>query len=120
MRSVRKGPLAALVSQAARRTGYGLNTELPLVCGTIVGDRDRTVRPEEGLWPDAAQLVLPYTQRTLFRPRTARAVTHFFETGRFRMTGFGDPFKWRLDIMTDKPYGSSVHHLVIFMRSSRS
>ena len=86
MRSVRKGPLAALVSQAARRTGYGLNTELPLdICGTIVGDRDRTVRPEEGLLPGAAQLVLPYTHNELlFRPRTARAVTHFFETGRFK------------------------------------
>ena len=50
MRSVRKGPFAALVSQAARRTGYGLDSQLPLdICGTIVGRRDRTVRPEEGV-----------------------------------------------------------------------
>lgn len=53
--------------------------------GVILGEKDRTVRPEEGDLPDAdARLLLPVTHNQLILdPRVAGAIDRFVTHGRF-------------------------------------
>jgi len=86
-RRMRASLLGRWISNAGRSTARGLDGPIRAKkIGVIAGTRDRTVTAEEALLDDAEALLLPYTHNELlFRPRTANAITRFFETSSFEV-----------------------------------
>lgn len=81
------GPLGPLLSPVSRAAMFGVAAaeRHPSRTGVIIGTRDLMVRPDEADLPGAHdRLRLPYGHNEiLLRPRTARAVARFLETGAF-------------------------------------
>jgi pimeloyl-ACP methyl ester carboxylesterase len=82
-----RGPLARLLSPLgmAAAGGFRGTAAHPARTGVIIATRDRLVLPEEAELPGAHdRLELPFGHNELLmRPRTARAVARFVDTGWF-------------------------------------